>query len=382
MMKGSREGGKMQKKKELMPSADSATEELFDRVAQIIESARSSVVHTVNQELVQAYWAIGREIVLELQEGEARAVYGKQVIRRLSEQLTERFRKGFSELNLQLFRRFYLAYSGTDQISYTACKKLKIKPETENGPRTQSRFQFHPKLSWSHYRILMRVEKLEARAFYEKEAGENGWSVRQLERQVGSLFYERLLKSRDKTGMLTEANSEANQTQVVDVIKDPYMLEFLDLPESPRLQESDLESALIGALQEFLLELGSGFAFIGRQKRITLDGDHFFPDLVFYHIRLRCYVIIDLKTRKLTHGDIGQMQMYVGYYDQEVRRGDENATIGLILCSHKNDAVVKYVLGEQTEHIFASRYKLELPDEETLRKELARERELLENKRI
>ena len=382
MMKGSREGGKMKKKKELMPSADSATEGLFERVAQIIESARSSVVHTVNQELVQAYWAIGREIVLELQKGEARAAYGKQVIRRLSEQLTARFGKGFSVLNLQLFRQFYLAYSETDQIYYTVCNKLKVKPETENGPRTQSGFQFHPKLSWSHYRILMRVEKLEARAFYEKEARENGWSVRQLERQVGSLFYERLLKSRDKTGMLTEANSEANQTQVVDVIKDPYMLEFLDLPESPRLQESDLESALIGALQEFLLELGSGFAFIGRQKRITLDGDHFFPDLVFYHIRLRCYVIIDLKTRKLTHGDIGQMQMYVGYYDQEVRREDENATIGLILCSDKNDAVVKYVLGEQTEHIFASRYKLELPDEETLRQELARERELLENKRI
>ena len=202
----------MKNKNDLMPSADSATEELFERVAQIIESARLSVVHTVNQELVQAYWAIGREIVLELQEGEARAAYGKQVIRRLSEQLTERFGKGFSVLNLQLFRQFYLAYSGTDQIYYTACNKLKIKPETENGPRTQSGFQFHPQLSWSHYRILMRVEKLEARAFYEKEAGENGWSLRQLERQVGSLFYERLLKSRDKTGMLTKANSEANQT--------------------------------------------------------------------------------------------------------------------------------------------------------------------------
>lgn len=369
-------------KEDLTPSADSVAEELFGRVAQIIESARSRVVHTTNQELVQAYWAIGREIVLDLQEGEVRAAYGQRVLQRLSQQLTKRFGKGFSELNLQLFRRFYLTYSETDQISYTACKKLGISPKKENGLQKQSGLEFHPKLSWSHYRILMRVKKPEARAFYEEEAGENGWSVRQLERQVGSLFYERLLKSQDKTGMLIEANSEDNQTQVVDMIKDPYMLEFLDLPESPRLQESDLESALIEALQEFLLELGSGFAFIGRQKRITLDGDHFYPDLVFYHIRLRCYVIIDLKTRKLTHGDIGQMQMYVGYYDQEVCRGDENATIGLILCSDKNDAVVKYVLGEQTEHIFASRYKLELPDEETLRKELARERELLENNRM
>ncbi len=386
------------------------TQNLFDRVTGIIEIARSRVVQTVNQELVYAYWAIGREIVLELQGGEERAEYGKRILKDLSKRLSDRFGKGYSELNLNLFRRFYLTYNQKDAISYTVCKEFnsdnsqtssaisateipytvcrESESKKSNTVCSESEFptvsgensipDFNPKLSWSHYRVLMRVEKPSARAFYEKEAGENSWSVRQLERQVGSLFYERLLKSRDKAGMLAEASTEIKPVHVLDVIKDPYVLEFLGLPESTRLQESDLESALIGALQEFLLELGSGFAFVGRQKRITLDGDHFYPDLIFYHIRLKCYVIVDLKVEKLTHGDIGQMQMYVGYYDQEIKQPDEHSSIGLILCSEKNDAMVKYVLGEQNEQIFASRYRLELPDEETLRRELERERQLIE----
>ncbi|MCK5380431.1 MAG: DUF1016 domain-containing protein, partial [Candidatus Latescibacteria bacterium] len=190
----------------------------------------------------------------------------------------------------------------------------------------------------------------------------------------------RLLKSRDKSGMRELANQREPAEQPVDIIKDPYVLEFLDLPESSRLVENELESALISRLQEFLLELGAGFALIGRQKRLTLDGDHFYPDLIFYHTRLKCYVVMDLKIAKLTHGDLGQMQMYVNYYDREVRATDDHPTVGLILCAEKNDAVVRYVLGEENERIFASRYKLQLPSEEELRIELQRERRLIEER--
>ena len=214
----------------------------------------------------------------------------------------------------------------------------------------------------------MRVENEEARLFYEQEAVRSHWNKRQLERQINTLFFERLLKSRDKDGMLQLANKGQTIARPLDAIKDPYVLEFLGLPESHRLIESDLETALTTHLQDFLLELGTGFAFVARQRRLTLDGDHFFTDLVFYHIRLRCYVIIDLKIDKLTHGDLGQMQMYVHYFDREVCSPDDGPTIGLILCTDKNDAVVEYVLDKGKERIFASRYKLELPPKEKLRK--------------
>lgn len=226
---------------------------------------------------------------------------------------------------------------------------------------------FHPDLSWSHYRALMRVEKDEARRFYEREAVKAQWSKRQLERQIHSLLFERLLKSRDKEGMLQLANEGQPVERPVDAIKDPYVLEFLDLPESHQLAESDLETALTTHLRDFLLELGDGFAFVARQKRLTLEGDHFYADLVFYHIRLKCYVVIDLKVDKLTHGDLGQMQMYVHYFDREIRTPEDNPTLGLILCTDKNDAMVEYVLDEGNERIFASRYQLELPSKEQLR---------------
>ena len=237
--------------------------------------------------------------------------------------------------------------------------------------------QLNPNLSWTHYRTLLKVKRIEAPHFYEIESVKNSWSARQLERQINSLLFERLLKSRDKKGVLSLANKGQAVSAPIDIIKDPVILEFLDLPESHRLVESKIETALISKLKDFLLELGSGFAFVGRQRRLTLEGDHFYPDLIFYHINLKCYVIIDLKTKKLTHGDLGQMQMYVHFYDREVKTNNDNPTIGLILCTDKNEAVVKYVLDDKHRQIFASRYQYELPSEEDLKKELRREMELL-----
>jgi predicted nuclease of restriction endonuclease-like (RecB) superfamily len=210
------------------------------------------------------------------------------------------------------------------------------------------------------------VENVDARLFYEQEAVRSNWSKRQLERQINTILFERVLKSHEKDEVLSDADEAV--AHPIHVIKDPYVLEFLDLPESHWLAESDLETALTNHMQEFLLELGNGFAFVARQKRLTLDGDHFYADLVFYHVRLKCYVIIDLKTEKLTHGDLGQMQMYVHYFNREVCAPEDNPTIGLILCTDKNDAMVEYELDKTQKTIFASRYKLELPSRENLRK--------------
>lgn len=321
--------------------------------------------------MVISYWLIGREIVHVLQAGEDRAEYGMHLINDLSNRLIERYGKGFSVPNLKLFRQFYQSFADRSVgIGYTACSELQQQSgsmesngETEKATQCVANLQrgFHPNLGWSHYRILMRVDDPDTRSFYEIEAAENAWSVRQLARQINSLFYERLLMSKDKREMLMEAKESRECLRPVDIIKDPYVLEFLDIPESTKLSESDLESALISYLQDFLLELGAGFAFIGRQKRLTLDGDHFYPDLVFYHIKLKCYVIVDLKTGKLTHGDLGQMQMYVHFYDREIRTSDDNPTVGILLCAEKNDAVVRYVLSEENHQIFASKYRFALP---------------------
>lgn len=353
---------------------------LFERVVSILEQARSNVARTVNSQMVIAYWLIGREIVEEEQQGEARAEYGKRLIEELSFRLTKRYKKGFSTTNLRYFRQFYLTYvNRSPEIRHPSGGELPMN-QKRHPTGGESAEGFHPALGWSHYRALMRVEDQQARSFYEIEAAKNHWNKDQLERQINSLLFKRLLKSRDKEGVLQLANDGQSPERPADVIKDPYVLEFLDLPESHRLVESDLEDALISHLQTFLLELGSGFAFVGRQKRLTLDGDHFYPDLVFYHVKLKCYVIIDLKVGKLHHGDLGQMQMYVNYYDRDICISGDNPTIGLILCTDKNDAVVKYVLDEKHQHIFASRYKLELPSEQELRRELEHERRLLESK--
>jgi len=364
---------------------DKAERQLFERVVAILEQARSQVIRTVNSRMVLAYWHIGREIVEEEQHGENRAEYGERLIRGLSKRLTAKYGRGFSATSLWDFRRFYVAYAHRSQeIVHTVCGESNLpgKVRTMCGESAApSLGGLSDELSWSHYRLLMRVENEHARSFYEIETERNRWNVRELERQINSLFFERLLKSRDKEGMLKLAREGHALYNPMDAIKDPYVLEFLDLPESHRLVESDLEEALITHLQEFLLELGTGFAFVARQKRLTLEGDHFYADLVFYHTRLKCYVVIDLKVAKLTHADLGQMQMYVNYFDREVRGEDDNPSIGLILCTSKNNAVVRYVLGEENRQIFASRYQLVLPDEKKLAAELRREVQMLSEKK-
>jgi predicted nuclease of restriction endonuclease-like (RecB) superfamily len=233
--------------------------------------------------------------------------------------------------------------------------------------------KFNPKLSWTHYRELIRISRKEARNFYEIEAAKNNWSTRELKRQIGSLLFDRLLKSKDKEGLLKLASHGQEIHVPEDTMKDPIVLEFLGLPESHRLVESELEKALINNLQHFLLELGKGFAFVARQKRLTLEGDYFYADLVFYHVILKCYIIVDIKINPLTHGDLGQMLLYVNYFDQEVKTETDNPTIGLVLCTKKNDAMVKYTLGEKAKQIFASKYQFHLPTEAELTEELKRE---------
>jgi predicted nuclease of restriction endonuclease-like (RecB) superfamily len=278
---------------------------------------------------------------------------------------------------LRNFREFYLTYPNrVGEIRYPVGSELtptRRKRRIRYPPGSESHAAFNPNLSWSHYRALMRVKKPDARDFYEKEAAATGWGKRQLERQIGSLYYERLLVSRDKRTMLAENRNSTGVAHPLEVIKDPYVLEFLGLPEGHQLNETELEEQLITHIQAFLLELGQGFAFIGRQHRLTLYGDHFYADLVFYHVRLKCFIIVDLKTRKLTHADLGQMKLYVNYYDREVAGVDDNPTLGLILCTDKNDAVVRYVLDEDQETIFASRYQMALPSEAELAAEVRRE---------
>lgn len=358
--------------------------DVYDRIRKILESARSSVARSVNTTQVAAYWLIGREIVEDEQKGQKRAGYGEKLLIELAERLTHDFGKGYSVHNLKFIRQFYLEYHKlimVDQIGYAVRSQL-VSDLARNGPpkgdavRGQSwqAGHLHPNLSWTHYRTLLRVKSPQIRAFYEIETIQNNWSTRELERQINSLLYERLALSRDKKGLMRLALKGHEVQTPTDVFKDPVVMEFLDLPESPKLVETALEQALIDNLRSFLLELGRGFAFVARQERLTLEGDHFYIDLVFYHTILKCYVIIELKTGKLTHQDIGQLQLYVNYYDQERRTEGDNPTLGLILCADKNDAVVQYTLGEdQQKKIFTSRYKLHLPSEKELAEEIKKE---------
>ena len=369
---------------------------LYERIRQILESARSSVARTVNTTQVIANWLIGREIVEEVQKGRRRAEYAQQLLPELSVRLTADYGRGYSVDNLEFFRLFFLEYksllgseksdalrriSTTTDISDAVRRKSMesntvLFPQGQPAPCSESwkPGQLHPNLSWTHYRTLLRVEKTGARSFYEIEAIRNNWSARELERQINSLLYERLALSKDKKGVMRLALKGQTIQRPADVFKDPVVMEFLGLPSSPRLVESNLEEALINNLQAFLLELGKGFAFVSRQERITLDGDHFYIDLVFYHTILKCFVLIDLKVGKLTHQDLGQLQLYVNYYDRERRTKGDNPALGLILCTDKNDAVVRYTLGQdQQKKIFASRYKLYLPTEAELQAELRRE---------
>jgi predicted nuclease of restriction endonuclease-like (RecB) superfamily len=369
---------------------------LYQRVREILESARAGVTRTVNTTQVIANWLIGREIVEEEQQGAKRAEYGGRLLEELSRKLTRDFGVGYSVQGLRYMRQFYLEFPELMwalPIRHTLRGELPLlaagasADNIRHTPRGESNAsvkdwkpgQLHPNLSWSLYRHLLRVDKPEARAFYEIEALQNNWSARELERQINSLLYERLALSRDKKGLLRLARKGQEIQGPLDVFKDPLVLEFLKIPAAARLVESDLEAALLNELQSFLLELGKGFAFVARQERITLDGDHFYIDLVFYHTILKCFVLLDLKVRKLTHEDLGQFQLYLNYYDHERRTGGDNPTLGLILCTDKNDAVVRYTLGqEQQKKIFTSRYKLHLPSEAELKAELLRELKSIE----
>jgi len=359
---------------------------LYDRIRAILASARANVARSVNSTQVVSNWLIGREIVEEEQHGKSKAAYGEQVLGELSVVLQSEFGKGYSATNLRWFRQFYLQYpelvenhhAPRDRFEAVARQSDLGADEAAiwNSVRTESWHpgMLNPNVSWTHYRALIKVDRLEARGFYEIETIKNNWSSRELERQINSLLYDRLAMSRDKRGLMKLAIEGHEVQQPTDVFKDPVVMEFLGLPESPKLVESSLEQALIDNLQAFLLELGKGFAFVSRQERLTLDGDHFYVDLVFYHTILKCYVLIDLKTSKLTHQDLGQLQLYVNYYDIERRTEGDNPTLGLILCADKNDAVVKYTLGpQQARNIFASRYKLHLPTEAQLQEQLRRE---------
>ena len=358
-----------------------ATPALLERVADILQTARTQAARSINTTQVVANWLVGREIVQDEQAGHRRAGYGSALLKELAVRLKEDFGSGYGVDNLELFRRFYLEYPHLLPVEISDAPRRKLGHVASSSPiqhavrgESWQTGQLSADLSWTHYRLLVRLDKAQARAFYEIEAIANSWSARELERQISSLLYERLALSKDKKGLMRLATRGHEVQQPVDVFKDPMVMEFLGLPESPKLVESRLEQALIDNLQHFLLELGKGFAFVSRQERITLDGDHFYIDLVFYHAVLKCYVLIDLKTTKLTHQDLGQLQLYVNYYDIERRTEGDNPTLGLILCANKNDAVVKYTLGpDQAQKIFASRYKLHLPTEDQLQAELQRE---------
>ena len=357
--------------------------ELLARIRHIWESARTQAARSVNTAHVCANWLIGKQIVEEEQRGEKRAGYGQALLKTLSAQLAGEYGSGFSVSALQYMRGFFLGYPELLAKQHAVRVEFDARP-VQHALRDELPAEeawragvLHPGLSWTHYRMLLKVERRDVRDFYEIEAIRNGWSARQLERQINSFLFERLLKSRDKKGVMSLANEGQALVHPKDAIKDPYVLEFLDLPESHRLVESRIEEALLSQLQAFLLELGSGFAFVGRQRRLTLDGDHFYPDLVFYHVKLKCYVVIDLKVGKLTHGDLGQMLLYVNYYGREVTAKEDNPTIGLVLCSEKNDAVVRYVLADKNEQVFASRYQFVLPSVAELRAEMQRELEQL-----
>lgn len=348
-------------------SSDTSVDKVYEQIAPLIRDARTSIMRTVDRTMVHTYWNIGRYIVEEEQAGDARAEYGKDLLHKLSQRLSKEFGKGFGLSTLEDIRKFYLVYSLPAQKSHAVRGELEMP-------------DFQPNLSWTHYRLLMRVVRLEARSFYEIEASKSHWSSRVLERQIGSLLFDRLSKSKDKDGLLKLAQQGQVVTKPEEALKEPVILEFLDIPEAHQLTETKLEEALINKLQHFLLELGKGFAFVSRQKRLTLDGKNYYTDLVFYHTILKCYIVIDIKTDELTHGDLGQMQFYVNYYDKEIITEEDNPTIGLILCTEKSDAMVQYTLGEKNKKIFAKKYQFHLPTEQELEAEMKKEIKLIKDK--
>ncbi len=333
-------------------------QDFFQSISDILEEAHRKAKTAINLSMVYAYFEIGRMIVEEEQHGESRAAYGTRLLKELSTYLTQIYGKGFSIGNLKNIRQFYKVYS-TDQIGETVFSQF------ENLPAASTGRKFF--LSWSHYLKLMRIDNVEERHFYEIESVKNDWSLSELKRQYNSALYERLALSTDKEKVYRLAMEGQKIETPKDAVKDPYVLEFLGMQELPEYSENELESHIIDHLQQFLLELGTGFAFIGRQVRFTFDEEHFMVDLVFYNRLLRCFVLFDLKIGELRHQDIGQMQMYVHYYDRKVKLSDENPTIGILLCKEKNNAVVEMTLPEDNAQIFASKYETVLPSKEALR---------------
>lgn len=328
---------------------------LFLKIREILYNARNKVYYTANFEMVQAYWNIGREIIEEEQKGKSRAEYGAYIVKHLSEELTAKYGKGFDGRNLFYMKQFY-----------------QIFPKV-NALRSE--------LSWTHYRHLMRVDKDNAREFYLNEAINGNWSTRQLERQINSLYFEKLLVSKDKKGLIVDTDRGKEAMQAENIIKDPFVLEFLNIKENEKLAEKQLESAIIEKLQRFLMELGNGVSFVGRQYRISVGTDHFYIDLVFYNYFLKCFLIIDLKTEKLTHQDIGQMDFYVRFFEDKLKQPGDNPSIGLILCTDKNKTIVKYSLLNESKQIFASKYQLYLPTEKQIEQEIQQEIEQIEQEK-
>ena len=331
---------------------------------ELIHYARALTVRNINFVEIMTNYVLGKWIVEEQQNGADRAKYGDQVINKLSEVLMQEFGRGFSRESLRNTRKFFLTYR--DRIPQSLITKFAVeKSQTMFGKLKELPFI----LSWSHYLILLRISKPEERSFYETEAARNGWNVRTLQRQYASSLYERLLLSSDKEKVVQLAKEGQVVSKPEDIVKDPYILEFLGIPEKAEYSETELETRIINHLQEFIMELGKGFTFVARQKRFTFDEDSFRVDLVMYNRLLRCFVLFDLKTNKLKHQDLGQMQMYVNYYDRFEKSEDENPTIGILLCSDKNDAMVELTL-PQDSNIYASKYELYLPDKKLLQKKL------------
>jgi predicted nuclease of restriction endonuclease-like (RecB) superfamily len=370
----------MATKKKSVPARAATVEGLFHRVVAILEQARARVVRSVNSEMVIAYWHIGREIVEQEQGGRKRAAYGEAVLEDLSRRLTAEFDRGFDVTNLRKMRQFYRMFEIRDALRLESGKEKRDAPRLVSGFE-EIRHKACGELSWSHYRLLMQVDNPKAREWYMREAAGQQWSTRQLERQISVLYYERLLASRKKEPVRKEAREKLVAVAPEEFIRDPYVLEFLDLKDYPALRESTVEQAIIDNLQAFLLELGKGFSFVARQKRLRFEEEDFYVDLVFYNYLLRCFVLVDLKVGKLTHQDIGQMDSYVRIFDAHARPPGDNPTIGLILCSRKNEAIAKYSVLTENKQIFAAKYVKVLPTEAELRHELERERRLLETRR-
>jgi predicted nuclease of restriction endonuclease-like (RecB) superfamily len=321
------------------------TSDLFLQIKNLIASSRQQVVRAVNSTMVLTYFQVGKIIVEDEQKGNSKAKYGERTLKELSTKLTTEFGKGFSVQNLENMRNFYRAFG----ISQTVSRKFT--------------------LSWSHYVFLSKIDEDE-RQFYTIEAVENNWSVRDLERQYNSSLFERLKLSKNKKKIRELSQKGQVVSDPIDVIKDPYILEFLNLAESPEYSESELEQEIINKIEKFLLEIGKGFTFVGRQQRFTFDQRHFYVDLVFYNRLLKCFVLLDLKIGELTHQDLGQMQMYVNYYDRFVKTDEESKTIGIVLCKDKNDSLVEITLPKENKQIFASKYRLYLPSKKELKKQM------------